>query len=80
MYLTNNLIGEEIPFFIFVSALPCSQYTYVEGFLSMAVESWITAHIHAFEFYGGVTRIIVPDNLKTRVTKFSRTDPIFNQS
>lgn len=46
----------------------------------MDVEGWITAHIHAFEFYGGVTRIIVPDNLKTGVTKSSRTDPIINQS
>ena len=79
MYLTDNLTGEEIPVYIFVSALPCSQYAYVEGFLSMEVESWITAHIHAFEFYGGVTRIIVPDNLKTGVTKSSRTDPIINQ-
>ncbi|MBG9541698.1 IS21 family transposase [Cytobacillus firmus] len=80
MHITNNLTGEEAPVYIFVSALPCSQYAYVEGFLSMDVESWITAHIHAFEFYGGVTRIIVPDNLKTGVTKSSRTDPIINQS
>ncbi|WP_245976688.1 IS21 family transposase [Oceanobacillus arenosus] len=80
MHLTNNLTGEDIPVYIFVSALPCSQYAYVEGFLSMDVESWITAHIHAFEFYGGVTRIIVPDNLKTGVTKSSRTDPIINVS
>lgn len=80
MHLTNNLTGEEIPVYIFVSALPCSQYAYVEGFLSMNTESWITAHIHAFEFFGGVARVIVPDNLKTGVTKASRTDPIINQS
>lgn len=80
MCLTNNLTGEEIPVYIFVAALPCSQYAYVEGFLSMNLESWITAHIHAFEFYGGVTRVLVPDNLKTGVTKASRTDPIINQS
>src|SRR5690625_2876522 len=46
----------------------------------MNVESWITAHIDAFEFYGGVARIVVPDNLRTGVTKYSRTDPIINQS
>ncbi|GAA0504525.1 IS21 family transposase [Salinibacillus aidingensis] len=80
MHLTNNLTGEEIPVYIFVSALPCSQYAYVEGFLSMNVESWITAHIHAFEFYGGVTRIVTPDNLKTGVTKSSKTDPVINLS
>lgn len=80
MHLTDNLTGEAIPVYIFVSTLPCSQYSYVEGFLSMNTESWITAHINAFQFYGGVPRIIVPDNLKTGVTKASRTDPTLNTS
>lgn len=80
MHITNNLTGEEIPVYIFVAALPCSQYAYVEGFLSMDVENWIKAHINAFEFYGGVTRIVIPDNLKTGVKKASRTDPVINQS
>ncbi|MFC3041892.1 IS21 family transposase [Virgibacillus xinjiangensis] len=80
MHLTDNLTGEEIPVYVFVSALPCSQYAYVEGFLSMNTESWITAHIHAFEFYGGVTRVVIPDNLKTGVAKSSRTEPVINAS
>src|SRR5699024_900048 len=33
-----------------------------------------------FQFYGGVTRIVVPDNLKTGVTKASRTEPIINRT
>ncbi|WP_173915206.1 IS21 family transposase [Halobacillus sp. Marseille-Q1614] len=78
MHLTDHLTGEKIPAYIFVSVLPCSQYAYVEAFLSMNSESWITAHIHAFEFFGGIPRIIVPDNLKTGVTKSSRTEPIIN--
>ncbi|MGP4073301.1 IS21 family transposase [Piscibacillus sp. B03] len=80
MHLTDNLTGELIPVYIFVSTLSCSQYAYVEGFLSMDSESWITAHIHAFQFYGGVTRIIVPDNLKTGVIKASRSEPVINPS
>ncbi|WNF38808.1 hypothetical protein RJD24_10460 [Bacillaceae bacterium IKA-2] len=46
----------------------------------METENWITAHVHAFQFYGGVTRIVVPDNLKTGVIKASRTDPIINRT
>jgi transposase len=52
--LKDNITGEDIPAYVFVSALPCSQYAYVEAFLSMNTESWITAHLHAFHFYGGV--------------------------
>ncbi|MFK3958828.1 IS21 family transposase [Guptibacillus hwajinpoensis] len=80
MSLTDHLTGEEIPVYLFVSALPCSQYAYVEAFLSMNSESWITAHIHSFQFFGGVTRIVVPDNLKTGIVKASRTEPIINPS
>ncbi|WP_144462997.1 IS21 family transposase [Siminovitchia fortis] len=79
MQIKDNITGEDIPAYVFVSALPCSQYAYVEAFLSMDTESWITAHIHAFQFYGGVTRIIVPDNLKTGVVKASRNEPTINR-
>src|SRR5690606_17187065 len=78
MNLTDNLTGDDIPVYIFVSALSCSQYAYVEGFLSMDTENWITAHIHALQFFGGVPRIIVPDNLKTGVIKASRSEPVIN--
>ncbi|MBM7581165.1 IS21 family transposase [Jeotgalibacillus terrae] len=78
MSLKDQLTGEDISVYIFVSALPCSQYAYVEGFLSMNAEAWITAHIHAFQFYGGVPRVIVPDNLKTGVVKASRYEPIIH--
>ncbi|MDW7662993.1 MAG: IS21 family transposase, partial [Bacillota bacterium] len=59
--------GEIIPVYVFVAALSSSQLAYVEGFLSQNQESWITAHVNAFKFYGGAPRILVPDNLKTGV-------------
>jgi len=43
-------------------------------------QSVINAHIRAFEFYQGVTQIIVPDNLKSAVTKADKYDPELNQS
>lgn len=44
-----------------------SQYAYVEAFINEKQRAWITAHIHMYEFFGGVTKILVPDNCKTAV-------------
>jgi transposase len=62
--------GEIIPAYIFVSALPYSGYAYAEAFLGQNQEDWITAHVNAYNFYGGVTRILVPDNLKCKALHF----------
>ena len=40
--------------------------------------SWIQSHVHAFEFFGGVPEILVPDNLKTGVTHPCRYEPDIN--
>ena len=36
-------------------------YVHVEVFLDMKQQSWITAHVHMYEFFGGVARILVSD-------------------
>ncbi|MGD6880103.1 IS21 family transposase, partial [Bacillus infantis] len=46
----------------------------------MKSSSWLQAHIHAFEYFGGVTEVIVPDNLKTGVTTARRGDPLINEA
>ena len=46
----------------------------------MKSNHWIEAHVHAYSFFGGVTRILVPDNLKTGVIKNTRTELILNRS
>jgi len=72
--------GEVIEAYIFVAALPYSGYSYVEAFLNQKQESWITAHINAYNFFGGVTQILVPDNLKTGIIKNSKTETILNRT
>ena len=59
--------GEIIKAYIFVGVMTYSQYTYVEAFLDMKQKSWINAHVHMYEYFGGVARILVPDNCKTAV-------------
>ena len=72
--------GEMSEAYVFVAALPYSGYAYVEAFADQGQESWITAHAHAYTFFGGVTRILVPDNLKTGVTKHTRTEVVLNRT
>lgn len=78
--IIDNVTGELIDAYVFVAVLPCSQYAYVEAFLSMNLENWVNAHVNAFTFWGGVTRIVAPDNLKTGVTKTDWYTPVINKA
>lgn len=59
--------GEITNAYVFVGVLSFSQYTYAEAFLNEKQNAWITAHVHMLQFFGGVPRILVPDNCKTAV-------------
>ena len=72
--------GEIIPAYVFVATLPYSGYSYVETFFSMNQESWTTAHVNAYKYFGGVTRIIQCDNLKTGVQKHGKDEAVLNKS
>jgi transposase len=78
--IIDNTTGEIIKAYVFVASLPYSSCAYVEAFLSMEMESWITAHVNAFKYFGGVTKILVPDNLKTGVDSISWYTPIINKT
>lgn len=80
MPIYDSVTGEQTDAYIFVGVLPCSCYAYVEAFPSMVTENWITAHVHAYNYFGGVTRIVIPDNLKTGVIKNSRHETVLNRS
>ena len=61
--------GEITKAYIFVGVMTYSQYAYVEAFLDMKQKSWITAHVHMYEFFGGVTPILVSDNAPTATNR-----------
>jgi transposase len=71
--------GKKKPVYMFVAVLPCSGYTYAEGFLARNQAAWISAHVNAFRFFGGAARILVPDNLKTGVAKADWYSPVINK-
>ena len=72
--------GEAIPAYVFVAVLPCSGYAYVEAFFSMNQECWIAAHVNAFRYFGGVTRILQCDNLKTGVLSHGKSEIVLNKA
>jgi len=62
----------------FVAVLGCSGYPYVEAYPDEGAESWLSGHVDAFEYMGGVPRVVIPDNCKTAVTKPNYYDPALN--
>lgn len=78
--VTNRLTGEVWQAQIFIFVLGASNYTYAEALPSQELPHWLLAHVHAFEFLGGVPEILVPDNLKTGVTHPCRYEPDLNPS
>jgi len=65
---------------VFVATLGASNYTYVEAGRSQQLEDWIMAHVRAFEFFGGVPQLLVPDNLRSAVTRANRYAPVLNEN
>jgi len=78
MVYTNALTGEEKKAYVFVAALGASSRIYAEAQISQALNSWIGGHVRAFEYFGGVTEILVPDNTKTGVTSPCFYEPAIN--
>jgi transposase len=72
--------GEIIPAYIFVGVLSYSLYAYVEAFFSQDMDSWITAHVNMYKFFGGTTRMLIPDNLKTGVDRSDWYTPVINKT
>jgi len=66
----DDITGDIIPAYVFVATLSCSGYAYVEAFLSQNQECWIAAHVNTYMYFGGVTRILIPDNLKCKDLHF----------
>ena len=63
---------------VFVAVLGASNYTFAEATYSQSLQDWLQSHVRAFEFYGGVTELVVPDNLRSGVSKACRYDPDLN--
>ena len=66
--------GDPAVAYLFVAVLPFSGCVYCRAFTDMRTEAWITAHIGAFELFGGVPQIVVPDHASTATHRAKQGD------
>ncbi|MCP4204977.1 MAG: IS21 family transposase, partial [bacterium] len=78
--ITDPATGETHQAEIFVAVLGASNYTYAEATRSQKLPDWIGSHVRTFEFLGGVSELVIPDNLKSAVDKPCRYEPDVNRT
>jgi hypothetical protein len=76
----DNTTGEIFKAQIFVSVLGHSGYVFVHATPSQKQEQFIKSHILAYEFYEGVPKVMVPDNLKSAVISNNKKGIVINES
>jgi len=70
--------GEPIKTHIFVAVWGASNYAFAQASLSQELPNWIVSHVRAFEYFGCVPYIVVPDNLRSGVSRACRYEPDLN--
>lgn len=78
--LLDPVSGEERRAWSFVMTLSYSRHQYAELVFDQRVGTWLACHNHAFEFFGGVPRRVVLDNLKAAIVQACWEDPLVQQS
>lgn len=76
----DELAKAQVKAYVFVMVLGFSRDAYYEIVKHQDIATWCSCHIHAFEHFGGVPQIIIPDNLKSAIIKASFLDPVANKS
>jgi len=78
--IVDRHTGEIKPVELFVMTWGASNYTYAESHESQAFANWAMGHVRGFEYFDCVSKITVPDNLKSGVNKACRYDPDINRA
>ena len=76
----DSATGERSCAYLFVAVLPCSYYAYAAACDNMKTENWLNCHVHAFNYFGGVARLLIPDNCKTETMSNTRYETALNRS
>jgi len=76
----DRIIEREKKAYLFIAVLPASSYPFVHAYADTKTPSWLDAHVRAFNYYGGVARILIPDNCRTAISKADLIDPVVNKS
>jgi len=79
-HIADRRTGEQIPVELFVAALGASSFTYAEATESQKLPCWVGTHVRMVDYFDGSTKIWVPDQLKSGVTKPCRYEPGVNRT
>ena len=78
--IINASTGEIRGAQVFVGVLGASNYTFAEATHTQSLPDWLGSHVRMFEFFGGCSELVIPDNLRSGVSKACRYDPDLNAS
>jgi len=78
LYVTEPKTGAKRDAEVFVAILGASQLTYAEALYTQQKADWIKANENALWYMGGIPRAIVPDCLRSGVTKGDKYAPDIN--
>ena len=79
LYLTDRDSGEQIAVEVFVAVLGCSGLVYAEASMNQSLAALSMSVQNAFHYIGGVTACLVPDNLKSAVSRAHKYEPDLNE-
>lgn len=77
--LTDRITGKTTKVYVLVVSLPFSGLFWARGFTDMRQQSWLEGHMVAFEAFGGVPRMLVPDNCATATDRGSAYETLINK-
>ena len=80
MPIHNQRTGEVEKAQIFVAVLGASGYTFIHATPSQTQEDFIYSHVMCYSFFGGVPRVVVPDNLKSAIISNNKNGIVVNES
>lgn len=70
--------GKPVKTHLFVCSWGASSYSYIEARNTQKQDEFTSVHVKSLQYFGVVPYTIVPDNLKSAVTKADRYDPVIN--
>ena len=76
--VVNRETGELREAQVFVAVLGASSYTFAEATWTQSLPDWTASHVRAFEFFGGCPELVIPDNLRSAVSRAHRYEPDTN--
>lgn len=78
--LLDTTTGELKKVHFFVTTVGVSNLIYAEAFMDEKLPNFIAGTVHALEYYGAIPKYLIPDNLKTAITKHTKDELIVNSA